>query len=462
MKPATLDRVIENLRVMVSPADAVLAAVSGGSDSMAMLVLLAEARKEIPFRLFAAVVNHGLRSGVEDEIALVKQLTERLGIQLLVLSIPPNEAADAAQKSSLQAWARDRRYGLLLETAESIDARFIATGHTRDDQAETVLLRILRGSGIDGISGIPRMRRLGEATCILRPVLDYGRQALREVLQKRNIRFADDPSNENSRFLRVRVRNELLPLMAEMNPGVSQHLAALASDASALVSYAERDIFCGGDIFLPLRLASGLRVRKQTFEALPRALWTRVIRKAVERVQGNLLRIERVHLAAVEALLDRCISTGKIALPEGPSVFVDRGDLLLFPCEIPNKPSGFGRPIAVGAGVWKAGFAALGVTAEIRAKDASLVTEMEIRTRRPGDRLFGSSRKFKEVFLAGKVPRPYRDFVPLMVEGDGVVSCPGLVPSRKPGVTVSWTLDDAAPFLDLDFGIDRCDRLRLP
>lgn len=437
--------------------DAVLAAVSGGSDSMAMLVLLAEARKEIPFRLSAAVVNHSLRPEVEHEIALVRQLTDRLGIRLIVATIPPSDAAEAAQKGSLQAWARDRRYGLLLEVAESINARFIATAHTRDDQAETVLLRVLRGTGIDGLSAIPRVRSLDDKIRILRPVLDFGREMLREVLRSRDIAFADDPSNENSRFLRVRVRNELLPLMAEMNPGVGEHLAALASDAAALVSYFEREVVQRGDLFQPLRLASGIRVRRTTLDALPRALWTRVIRKAVERVQGDLLRIERVHLEAVEAHVAGGKSTGKVSLPSGPSVFVDRGDLLLFPADIPKKPSGFGRLVPVGAGVWRVRFAALGASAEVRATDASLTAEMEMRTRRPGDRLFGSSRKFKEIFIAGKVPRPYRDFVPLLVEGDWVVSCPGLVPSRKPGVSVSWTLDETAPFLDLDFGIRRYD-----
>ena len=446
------DAVLRFLDESLTPINGVLAGVSGGSDSIAMLVLLAECRKVRPFRLTATVVNHSLREGVDREIALVRETAARLGIRLIVATIPREEAAAAAERGSLQAWARERRYELLLETAAAVGATHIATGHTRNDQAETVMLRLLRGAGVDGICGIPSVRSLSSAIQVIRPVLSFGREELRELLYSMEIPFADDPSNADPRFLRVRVRRELLPAMEAMAPGVSVRLAALASDAAALVSFFETSVLPSDRLFQPLRLASGIRVPCEIFESLPRPLWTRVIRQAVARVQGNLLRIERVHLEPIERYIAAKGSTGRLPLPEGPSVFVDRGALLLFPGPLPKAPSGTGRPVPEGAGIWKARFAALGAAAEIRLREGPM-TNLEIRTRRPGDRLFGSSKRFKEILIAGKVPRPYRDFVPLLAEGEWVISCPGLLPSRKPGVQVQWLLEDFAPFLDVDFGL---------
>ncbi len=447
------ESLIQFLKTVVPSAAGILAAVSGGSDSTAMLALLAEARAVLSFPLSAAVVHHGLRKEAANEIELVRRLCRQLDVPLHIAEISPVEAAEAAAKGSLQAWARQRRYQLLEEIARRVNAPFIATGHTRDDQAETVLLHLLRGTGIDGLSGIRRLRALGNGVSVIRPALDFGRQELRDALGERGIAYANDPSNENPRFQRVRVRNELLPLMNELNAGARDHLAALAVEATRLGAYFEDTVLASADLFEPLRLAGGLRVRRCAIESLPFALWGRVIRKALERVQGNLLRIERIHIETLEKYAKDRRTTGRVSLPDGPHVYVDRGDMLFFPGPIPPKPSGFGRPTAVGAGVWKAAFRALGASAEILAGDGPLSPDLEVRTRRPGDRLYGASRKFKEIFIAARVPRPYRDFVPLLVDGDLVVSCPGLVPSRMPGIHVSWTLDESAPFLDLDFGV---------
>ena len=426
------------------------AEVSGGSDSTALLLLLAECRKIRPFRLVAASVNHGLREEAARETALIRETAERLGIRFLSLEIPAEEARSAAGRGSLQEWARERRYALLTEAAIATGCNFIATGHTRDDQAETVLLRMLRGAGVDGISGIPKRRPLGGEIHVIRPVLGLGRESLRALLRESGIGFSDDPSNRDGRFLRVQVREELLPRMEAMAPGVAARLAALAADAGALVAFFEDVMLPSDTLFQPLRLASGIRVPHRVFQSLPRPLWTRVIRRALARVQGDLRRIERVHLEPLEHHIGNRGSTGRLPFPDGPAVYVDRGSLLLFPRALPSPPAGSGRPVPEGAGVWKARFAALGAAAELRLRDGG-ASELEIRCRRPGDRLFGSSKRFKEVLIAGRVPRPYRNFVPLLVEGEWVISCPGLMPSRKPGLHVQWLLEDNAPFLDVDF-----------
>lgn len=443
-------RLLLSLEGAVTRRDGILAAVSGGSDSTALLVLLAECRKTVPFRLAACTVDHGLRSGVEREIALVQRLTERLDIPLAVAKIPKTEATVALRKGSLQAWARDRRYALLQDAAKDMNARLIATGHTRDDQAETVLLRLLRGTGVDGLRGIPKLRSLDDGVRLLRPLLDFGREELRRALRDSDIPFADDPSNDNPHFLRVRVRNELLPLMNEMSPGVSARLAALSGDAASLVSFLEKDATVSTPpLFEPLRLARGIRVADAVFDAVPRGLWGRVIRRAIERVQGNLRRIERTHLTAVEQCIQTKKSTGRLPLPMGPVVFAHRGALLLFPEPLPPRPEDFARPTALGDGCWAFSFPTLGAAAEICTEDAEAADDLEVRARRPGDRLLGSSKRFKTVLIDGKVPRPYRDFIPVLAKGDRVISCPFLLSSRNPALRVDWRLDESSPFWDV-------------
>jgi tRNA(Ile)-lysidine synthase len=443
-----IERAMRTLTETVFPGDGVLAAVSGGSDSLGMLVLLAECRKRISFRLTAAVVDHGLRE-VAREIELVHRLGARLGIEVVCEKIPEHEAGPAATRGSIQAWARECRYALLSEAARKANARIVATGHTRDDQAETVLLRLLRGSGVTGISAIPRTREIKGGVRIIRPVLDIGRVELREILKHMDIPFADDPSNENSRFLRVRVRKELLPLMNALTPDIATRLAALAQDAAAVTSFLESDLFVQGDTFEPLRFASGIRVDRRHFLRMPKNMWAHLVRRALCLVQGNLRRIERIHLEPVEAHIAIGRSTERLPFPGNSAVYIDHGSLLVFPRPLPEKPEETALPVFIGAGLWKLVLPSLGATVKVRSATEAAVNGLVLRGRRPGDKLFGTDRKLKDIFIDQKVPRPYRDFVPLLAEGDQVISCPSGIPCRKPDITVEWCFEASAPILDI-------------
>ncbi|WP_371347567.1 tRNA lysidine(34) synthetase TilS [Ancylobacter sp. IITR112] len=187
----------------------VLLAVSGGPDSTA-LMLLAQ-RWQTAFhpatRLHVATVDHGLRAEARDEAQAVGALAERLGLPHAILDLPV-----PLPGTGLQEAARHARYEALAAHARVIGADALATGHTLDDQAETVLFRLLRGSGLGGLAGIPAARPLGSLT-LLRPLLGWPKAELVALCRAANIDFCEDPSNSNPRFARARLR-ALLPVLA--------------------------------------------------------------------------------------------------------------------------------------------------------------------------------------------------------------------------------------------------------
>jgi tRNA(Ile)-lysidine synthase len=195
---------------------AVLAAVSGGGDSQAMLSVLARLAPALGFRLSAHGVDHGLRAEAGAELDKAQALAEKLGVPFGRTQLA------VARGGNLQARARTARYAALREVAAPEDA-LIATAHHADDRAETVLLRLLRGSGPRGLAVLaPR------AQDVVRPLVRAGKRDVLLHLQRHCLDFAQDPSNQDASFLRVRVRHEALPLLEQLSPQIVRHLNALA------------------------------------------------------------------------------------------------------------------------------------------------------------------------------------------------------------------------------------------
>jgi tRNA(Ile)-lysidine synthase len=195
---------------------AVLAAVSGGGDSQAMLSVLARLAPTLGYRLSAHGVDHGLRSEAGRELDKAQALAIQLGVPFGRTQLA------VARGGNLQARARSARYAALREVAGPDDA-LIATAHHADDRAETVLLRLLRGSGPRGLAVLaPR------AQDVIRPLVRAGKRDVLLHLQRHCLDFAQDPSNQDASFLRVRVRHEALPLLEHLSPQIVRHLNALA------------------------------------------------------------------------------------------------------------------------------------------------------------------------------------------------------------------------------------------
>jgi tRNA(Ile)-lysidine synthase len=203
--------------------DCVLVAVSGGGDSMALLHVTARLRSELGHEVRAHGIDHGLRVEAEAELDMAAALAHSLGVPMT------RSRLSVGRGSNLQARAREARQEALREEAARVGAAVLATGHHADDRAETVLLRLLRGAGPRGLAVLPA--RSGD---LVRPLLCARKKDILAHLDRHALPHAEDPSNADPRFLRVRVRRELLPLLEQLSPGVVGHLTALADQLALL------------------------------------------------------------------------------------------------------------------------------------------------------------------------------------------------------------------------------------
>lgn len=212
-------------RRLIEPGMRVLVACSGGPDSSALLVALARLSAELECGLHAASVDHGLRASAGADVEIARDLAAELGIAFHALRVR------VEPRASLQAAARDVRYRALLDLATHIGAARLAVGHTQDDQAETVLLRMLRGAGVSGLSAVEPARADG----VIRPLIDCRRAAVAAFAARHCRKIAHDSSNRDPRFGRSRVRADVLPRLEREDAAIVQHLADLADDARACV-----------------------------------------------------------------------------------------------------------------------------------------------------------------------------------------------------------------------------------
>lgn len=216
----------------------VLVAVSGGADSVALVRGLASVKQEGGGRLVVAHFNHRLRGEESDaDEEFVSRLAHDLGLRCELGRMEPG-GLDACPDGVEEA-ARSQRYRFLTHTAERLGARYVACAHTADDQIETILHRILRGTGIAGLAGIPRCRRLSRAVTLIRPLLEVRRAELVDYLTSLGQPYREDSSNQDRRFTRNRIRHDLLPHLAEhYNPAVGEalrRLGCLAGEAQGVI-----------------------------------------------------------------------------------------------------------------------------------------------------------------------------------------------------------------------------------
>lgn len=276
---------------------AILLAISGGPDSTALLLLAARwraSRSDGP-RLFTATIDHGLRPEGRQEAEAVGTLAARLDIPHAILSWRGAKPAHGLQEA-----ARAARYGLLAAHARDLGADAIATAHTLDDQAETVLFRLMRGSGITGLAGIASERALDELA-LLRPLLEVPKAALIAYCRDAGVAFVEDPSNRNPRFARARLRDILPPLAAEgLDAEALARLAARMARADAALDAATDA--AAATIHLVPPSDALIRLDKAALLALPDEIALRLIGRAIDRV-GHEGPVELGKLEALHAWL---------------------------------------------------------------------------------------------------------------------------------------------------------------
>jgi tRNA(Ile)-lysidine synthase len=220
----------------VKPGSRVLLAVSGGPDSVCLTHLFWRLSKTMPLTLFIAHLDHGLRRESRADAAFVRTLGNKLGVEVIVETIDVKRHADRESKS-LETAGRDERYRALAGIAKRLKCGIIATGHNANDNAETVLMWLIRGTGPDGLCGIPRSRPHGRCT-IIRPLLSLPRRSIINYLKSQRLSYRTDRSNRSEVFTRNRIRHSLFPVLESFNPRLVEHLTTVSklfTDDSAVL-----------------------------------------------------------------------------------------------------------------------------------------------------------------------------------------------------------------------------------
>jgi tRNA(Ile)-lysidine synthase len=291
-------------------APAIVLAVSGGPDSVALMWLAARWRGALARgpRLIAVTVDHGLRPQAAREARDVKRLARSLDLPHRTL-----RWTGTKPKTGLPAAAREARYRLLVQAARESGATHILTAHTRDDQAETLLMRMLRGSGIAGLAAMARETER-KGVWLARPLLDVSKSQLIATLEKAKVGFADDPTNRDTNYTRTRLR-ALMPALAEEG-GDSRNLARLASRL-ARANAAVEVLADGAERYLALRYSDVSRpgydaagYDAAAFVALPEEIRLRLLKRAIDRT-GHEGPAELGKVEALLAALDRAVAGGE-------------------------------------------------------------------------------------------------------------------------------------------------------
>ena len=381
---------------LIFPGDTVVCAVSGGADSVAMLFALYLLREKLGITLEAAHFNHNLRGEESERDAeFVRALCARYDIPLRLAS-----GRVCPGKKGLEAAARDARYAFL----EGLEGK-IATAHTADDNAETILMHLVRGTGLKGLGGIaPRRGKL------IRPMLGITRREVEAFLEEWHLPHVEDSTNETDAFLRNRLRHHVMPLLMAENPRIAENLSQMA---------------------LGLRQDEAYLGQQSRYDTLPgvealRALSPAIRSRMLERFlkESGVKEPEDVHIAQAEVLVFSENPSASAAFPGGVTISRQYGRLTA------NPPTGGFAPVTLGC-PGSAELAGLRVTcAPARAllQSADTVTvcpvgKIQIRPRQTGDtiRLPGGGRSLKKLFIDRKIPASARERIPVICDEAGIL-----------------------------------------
>lgn len=437
---------------MLDAGDRVLVAVSGGPDSIALLAVLSELAPSSNVALEAAHYHHGLRPVESDrDAACAEEVARRLKIRFhLGFARPDGKAGNIEERARLE------RYEFLRDLAARLGCRRVATGHTRDDQAETVLMRLLRGSGIDGLGGIVPARADG----IIRPLIECDRQLVVAYLRARDLPFCEDSMNQDRRFLRSRIRHDIMPGLRAINPRLDRTLAQVAemaaADANMLDALAAAAVEACTSEDGALDLG---RLRAQ-----PSPLRGRILRRWLSERRGTARGVAFVHVRALLDLAGQARSCGEVRLPHGGAVVREYGQLRFEPEPHGKQPQVAWSTVVTPdmelelAGGWRVTAQRLGCPATVPAGEpnlwcfwgdaAHLGESLVLRSLRPGDRIepLGGAgrRKLQDIFVDRKVPRDRRWNRPALEARGWLVWVPGVARSRhalmSPSTSVAWRL----------------------
>jgi tRNA(Ile)-lysidine synthase len=437
---------------LLRPGERVVVAVSGGPDSTTLLVSLARLRDNLHIELTAAHFNHMLRSEEEAaaDLDFVRSVASALDISVGHGGGDVRAWARAEHKSIEDA-ARQLRYTFLADKANEASASVIVTGHTIDDQAETILLHLIRGAGLDGVAGMRRRSAwpFGTGPELARPLLSLRREDTEKYCRDVGLSPRKDPTNDVPIATRNRLRRDVLPLLRKLNPNIDEAIARLGASAARDADYL--DDLATHHLARIATLAPGLAssARADLLLAGP-ALAARVLRLMFAHVSGTAADLEASHIDALFESLSQPPATvslpGSItAIIDSPSLVVRRGEAKPVKRIRETRLAVPGRT-SVDGYVFEADVVAVPVDlhrgdpyeAFLDADTAG--ADLTVRCRRPGDRLrplrLGGEKKLQDILVDAKVPAAERDSVPLVCSGDQIVWVVGHCIDERYALTV--------------------------
>jgi len=399
---------------LIQRGDKVLAAVSGGGDSVAMAILLSRLQADIGFGLALGWIDHRQNEASRQDGNLVAETAARLEVPFHSAAIQPSP-----KTGSREGYWRDERYRILRRMAEEHGLNRTATGHTRDDQAETVLLRLQRGTGVSGLAGIPAERPGG----VVRPLLGCGREELRRFLIAEGFPWQEDPTNLDISVPRNRIRHVLI----RDHPGLVDRLVRVAEKAGVMSELVGR--YLGEASLVKETPLQGIfEIDLAFLRTAGPNLGREALRAALCQARGSIVGISRQNIEALAALSGVEPSSRVLDLP-GLRAYRAHHRLFLVRPEDPVRPT---REIAIvseGDYAW----ADMDVTVVVSRLGQAPIPLM-LRTRRPGDRLWSSSVRLKTHLIKRHVPRFLRDRMPLLASGSEVVWLPPPLRPPFPGL----------------------------
>ncbi|HOP46533.1 MAG TPA: tRNA lysidine(34) synthetase TilS [Desulfobacteraceae bacterium] len=412
---------------MLDRGDSVIVAVSGGPDSVCLLDILSELKSYFNVELTVAHFDHGLRPGEDEaETLLVQSLARSLNLTF--------ETAMASMESgisgaSLEEKARDARYLYLEQLRLKLSADKIAVGHNMNDQAETVLMRLLRGSGLSGLSGIPPFRE----GIVIRPLIELTRGEIESFLKQRGLRYAIDSSNLKNNHLRNRIRNELIPSLSKYQPRIVEVLGQTAE----IIKREDEFMESAADEWVRINAnadeSRGINISSSSLSGIAPALGNRIVRCLLRAAGGGLRRISYSHIEAINRLIAATDPHARIDLPGRLSVrrIYDR---VYFSRDGEKRPEGF-MYILDGPGSFY--LDAIGKRVTLEEIDGSIPVDMKssawtaflnadriaypliIRNVKEGDRFvplgMKGHKKLKDFFIDRKIPFETRIQIPILV-----------------------------------------------
>lgn len=412
---------------MLNEKDSVLLGLSGGADSVCLLIMLNQLKEDYKINLSAIYIDHGLRPDETiEEKNFCKNLCDSLNVPFTSKSIDVKSYAKEHDLNKQEA-ARDLRYKTLEETANEQNANKIALAHNADDQAETFLMRILRGSGAKGLSGIPPVR--GK---IIRPLIEIERQEIEGFFDNTSQAYMTDSSNLNQDYFRNWLRLSVLSEFKRKNPELIQTISRICSILSEEDNYLELIATKTLMKLIPKKTDKTIELFLVPLESMDKAILRRVLRRAIGAVE-SLRGINYIHIEEIIELIKHGTSGDRLHLPKKIMAIKSYATLIIT-SEPPVKLDYYSLPVPGELLLKDAGIVLRSSFTDTTVKtngkqnialDADKVKlPFSVRSREKGDVFypsgFGKKKKLQDFFVDEKIPRDERDSIPIVLSGEDI------------------------------------------